>query len=46
MWEYVFTQPIHHKQDVTEGQFLSKLQLTVFIFVIRWLLEANELNLL
>ena len=22
--KYVFTQPIHHKQDMTENQFLSK----------------------
>ena len=25
--EYVFTQPLHHGQDVTQGQFLSGLKL-------------------
>ena len=25
--EYVFTQPLHHGQDVTQGQFLSGIKL-------------------
>ena len=24
---YVLTQPLHHEQDVTQGQFLSRVQL-------------------
>ena len=27
MYVYVFTQPLCHKQDETQGQFLSKVQL-------------------
>ena len=29
--EYVFTQPLHHEQDATQGQFLSFVQL-IWIF--------------
>ena len=26
---YVFTQPLHNEQDMTQGQFLSRVQLVL-----------------
>ena len=44
--EYVFTQPLYHEQDVTQGQFLSKVALAWIqnfsFFSTFWLSKAKE----
>ena len=32
---YVFTQPLQHKQDVTQGQFLSEVVLVCIQFKVK-----------
>ena len=46
--EYIFTQPLHYGQGVTQGKFLSKasVKLEFFFSLIGYLTKAKEPSLL
>ena len=38
---FVFTQPFQHRQDVTQGQFISRFEFRVFL-ILDWLLHQSK----